>query len=283
MTENFRTSEFDNLFDAHSIKTPFYGASFKEINDALITATNNNKKIKIVLRCLDLHSINSDKNSMRYELDDYPNYLYDDNIFNDVKYVFNKNVIIETINSLINTKNKTESTSFDDYATWYQLFVFSKKTVDERYERPKKETDVYKFSNYDKTRIQENINMNVIELAKKYPNIDFYLYYPPYSIYYWDDLNQKNIINKRLDEIEYCSKLLVEIPNIHLYSFVNEFDIVSNLNNYKDIEHYSEKINSLILNQMKREKYLVTKDNINKMMKTMKDFYLSYNYEKLFK
>ena len=35
MTENFRTSEADRFFECNSIKVPFAGATFKELNDNL--------------------------------------------------------------------------------------------------------------------------------------------------------------------------------------------------------------------------------------------------------
>jgi hypothetical protein len=36
MTQNFRASEFDELFKAHCVKVPLSGASYREINELLI-------------------------------------------------------------------------------------------------------------------------------------------------------------------------------------------------------------------------------------------------------
>ena len=33
MTENFKTSEYDKLFDVQSVKVPLQGATYKEVND----------------------------------------------------------------------------------------------------------------------------------------------------------------------------------------------------------------------------------------------------------
>ena len=38
MTENFKTSEMDEIFGVHSIKVPFSGGTYKEINDNLARA-----------------------------------------------------------------------------------------------------------------------------------------------------------------------------------------------------------------------------------------------------
>ena len=76
--------------------------------------------------------------------------------------------------------------------------------------------------------------------------------------------------------------MLVNYPNIHLYNFLDEYDIITNLNNYKDVEHYSDRINSIILDKIKNNENIVTNDNYKKKSKEIRDFYLNYDYEKLF-
>lgn len=96
MTQNFKASVFDRIFGVDSIKVPFSGASYKEINDNLLIATTCNSDIKLILRGLDYNRLLDTKDEMRYEEEFYPRYLYDNNLCNDVKYVFNKSVLFET-------------------------------------------------------------------------------------------------------------------------------------------------------------------------------------------
>lgn len=67
-----------------------------------------------------------------------------------------------------------------------------------------------------------------------------------------------------------------------MFLFIDEFDIVTNLNNYKDIQHYSNKVNSIILVKMKNGESLLTNDNFEIKMNEIKTFYTTYDYEKLF-
>ena len=281
MTENFKTSEFDELWNTKSIKVAYAGAMFKEINDLLVTATDYNKNIKIILRCLDLYKLNEPKDKTAYDEKTYPYYLYDNIIINDIKYVTNKNALTNVIESLINSIMGFDSTTFDEYSTWYNECVFSEKNVIASYKRVPKNPE-YTTSSTDYQNTLENIQQNVIDLALKYPDIDFYLFYPPYSIYYWDNLNQLGVLNMQIDCIEYTTKLLLEHSNIHLYSFLDEYDIINNLNNYKDVRHYSEKINSIILNKMKKKDNLITLKNYATKMKEIREYYNNYDYEKLF-
>lgn len=281
MTENFKTSEFDSLFDVNSVKVPYAGAMFKEINNLLLTATEHNKKIKIVLRCLDLYKLNEPKDKLAYDESKYPTYLYDNNNLNDIKYFFNKYAIVNSVQSIIMKIKNENTTSFDDYSSWYKKYYFSSNSVKSSYNRPIK-SEQYQTSEIDYKNTFENINQNVINIARINPNIDFYLFYPPYSIYYWDNINQLGVLNLQIDCIEYTTKLLLDYPNIHIYSFLTEYDIICDLNNYKDIRHYSEKINSIILRKIKNEENLITKHNFEKKINEIRDYYNNYNYESLF-
>ena len=97
MTENFKTSEMDHIFAVKSIKVPFSGGTYKEINDNLVFALENNLKLKTIVRSLDYSKIFDDKDLMRTDLGEYPTYLYDSNPVNDVRYLFNKDVVFGRI------------------------------------------------------------------------------------------------------------------------------------------------------------------------------------------
>lgn len=117
MTENFKASQFNKLFNINSIKVPFSGGSYKEINENLERALKRNDNIKIILRGLDYEKIISDVNMMRY--DNYPTYLYDNNIFNDYKYLLNKDLIIKGLGAVtLYTLKGRKTTSFDEYSSW---------------------------------------------------------------------------------------------------------------------------------------------------------------------
>lgn len=61
MTENFKTSEAEKIFGGTFIKTPFFGASYKEIDTNLQTAFDANPNIKMVIRGLDISMFFDDK------------------------------------------------------------------------------------------------------------------------------------------------------------------------------------------------------------------------------
>lgn len=84
MSENFKTSEADAMFDADFIKIPFSGGYYKEIDDNLRRAYDTGRDIRYVVRSLDYSQLICDKDAYRTDAT-YPTYLYNDNPLDDQK------------------------------------------------------------------------------------------------------------------------------------------------------------------------------------------------------
>lgn len=281
MTDNFKTSEADELFQANFIKIPFSGAFYKEINDRLERAIRSNADIRIVIRGLDASYMAVDKD--RYVYETYPQYLYDDNIFNDVHYFMNKDVFFNyALRTLDYTRNGGRTTSFDEYSNWNSYSVFGKEAVDSLYQRSEKSTDIKKWQSGDEETLEKNIEQNVIALVKANPDITFYFFIPPYSIYNWDAWNQSGELQYQLSAQRKTIEMLVQYDNIKLFSFYNNIELVCDLSHYKDTVHYSEDVNSMILNWMITGEYQLTKDNYLDYCTEVEKIYMSYDYDSLF-
>ena len=74
---------------------------------------------------------------------------------------------------------------------------------------------------------------------------------------------------------------LLAHPNIKLYSFSDDFELVCNLDHYKDYLHYGEWINDRLLEQMKNDEHLLTKENVQTYLDSVRSFYTSYDYASL--
>lgn len=188
LTENFRTTEMNELFGCNSIKVPYAGASYKEINDNLQRSLKANSKCKIVVRCLDMSKFFDTWDNMRTELGVFPKYLYDNNPFNDVEYLLNRNIVFKrSYQMVVDSKVPGFSsgiTSFDDYSRWQEGELFGIKEA-----RPNgieiSQSEQMHLSDAEKETIEKNIRLNITNLADAYPDVDFYYYYSPYSVIVW--------------------------------------------------------------------------------------------------
>lgn len=282
MTQNFKASEFDSIFGVNSIKVCFSGAGYKEINENLEQAIEANPDIRYILRGLDSDRLFKDKDWERF--DSYPIYLYDDKPWNDVYYFFNKEVLINnTLNVISYTKSGRKTTDFDTYSNWTEGKTFGPEAVLNTYTRKETISSKRIQANVEDVELmKENLQQNVIDLISNHPDITFYLFFTPYSIYYWDSLNQNGMIERQLALEKNAIELLLEYDNIRLFSFNDKFEIICDLNNYKDTMHYSELINSKILQWMFDGTGLLTKENYRDYCNNVEKFYINFDYEGLF-
>ena len=281
MTENFMASEFDKLFSVQSIKIPYAGASFKEIDDAVERALNVNSNVKIVLRSVDHYKLFEDKDYMCYT--DYPEYLYDDNLLNDVNYILNKDILLkETYPNILMTLRKAPTMTFDEYSNWDNGSVYGRDITLGSYERDIYSDSISSFSQLDLETVGGTVYQNFVETAKNNPDTEFYYFLPPYSIVHWDSLYVAGEIERHLEAQKLAISMMLEYDNIHVYSFLTDYDTICNLDNYKDILHYSGAINSKMLVHISRGEYEVTSDNCDAYFDEVYNYYTSYDYESIF-
>ena len=283
MTENFKATEFDNLFNAKSIKVSYSGAKFKEINDAIKVAYNSGKQIKYVVRSLDLYNIAIAKDSARNDLGEYPTYLYNDCLLDDAKYIFNKDSFSKYTLKIIKDKMIGRNggiTSFDKYSNWNKNYKFGKEVVLEGYEYIPNVMQK-EFSLNDIEIATENVKENIVDLAMNHPETTFYYFIPPYSIAWWGEQSSKGELLRILEAEKLMIEMILECPNIKLFSFNLMTDITTNLNHYKDATHYGEWINSDILKFLRGDKGKITKENYNKYIDETRKLFFTYQYNSL--
>lgn len=283
MTANFKTTEFNAQFHMNAVKVPFSGASYKEINENLARAVTYNEDLLCILRCLDCNALLRDKDWSRY--DTPPTYLYDDILWNDLSYILNKAILFSnTLPVLSRTKNGGSSTSFDAYSNWMPGRVFGKDAVAATYTHSSDVPTVplQPYTESDEIILRENLQQNVISLIEANPQITFYLFFSPYSICYWDTLYQGGQIERQLTAEQKAIELLVPYENVKLFSFFDQFDLIVDLDNYKDTLHYGEDTNSQILRWIAAGEHQLTQDNYQAYCDRVWNFYTSYDYINLF-
>ena len=287
MTENFKTSEMEELFGVKAVKVPFAGGYYKEIGDNVTVAMTYHPDVKVVIWGLDMNSLIIDKDAPFHGIADqgfqYPYYLTNKNPFDDVEYILNKTILLDKSLEMIKyTKADGKTTSFDEYVAWGG--ELGKNAVLADYVRPETRADEVILSKANITTIRENLEQNVVEIAKKYPDTDFYIFIPPYSIVYWDQLERNGLVKYYIDALQVEFEELLKCENIKLFAFSNNFELVCNLDNYRDKYHYSAEINSKILRWMATGEpdYLIIMENYRDYLQGIQTFYQEYEYDTIF-
>lgn len=281
MTENYKVSEFDTLFHVNSVKISYSGGTMQELTATLETAIEANPNLKLVLMCIDEWFLFSGRDMILAD-GEYPTYLYDNVLYNDVKYLLNKSIFCDsTLGVLEYTRAGNTTTSFDDFGSWTHIAI-GREAALSQYQRKEAEREQKVLTQELTAKISDSLNASVLGLAKAHPDIQFLCYFPPYSILNWDAHDRAGTLQRQVEAFETATQLMLESENIRLFSFYTDFETITDLDNYRDSVHHSQQINSLLLERMAAGEFLLTEENYHQHWQEVLDFYTAYDYESIF-
>ena len=207
--------------------------------------------------------------------------MYDDNPFNDWKYLFNHEVFESSFKYLfgIDKVQNEGPVSFDDYSYWHSYYKFGKSSVIPKGITNITDRPLREMTEVEMNRMKKNIQKNVVSTIESNNDIDFYLFITPYSAVYWRQTFETDSFNAEIQCEDYLISELSKYPNVKLVSLNDCFDITTDLNFYTNSIHYGAWINSFILECFKNDKHVVNLDNKDEYLQKFKDFYLNYNFE----
>lgn len=285
LCENFSASLCDALFGVKSVKVPFSGASSKELDQNIRTAIRaRGEGLRLVIAGVDYSNLVKDKDYMYYEAKDYPSFLYDNNPINDVKYLLNKSIMKYSADVISYTLAGNKTTSFDAYSNWDspEQSVFGREAALATYERQWDSGLCFEMNEEYQALLMGNLQQNFIDTISANPQIDFYLFFPPYSILYWDKIDRNGSLHLQLEAEKMAIETLLEYENVHLFSFLDEFELICDLERYKDYIHYDSAVNDWMLECMAAGEHQLTKDNYIGYCERISGFYTTYDYDAIF-
>lgn len=280
MTQNFKASEAEELFGGRFIKMSFSGAGYKELSDNLEAALSEHPETKRVIWAVDYNGMLRKADYKAYS--EYPEYLYDSNPFNDVSYIFNKSIWVHgLLKNLTMTFKNEPTTSFDEYSSWS---FHEPLTLTEfiKYRAEHVASSDSGLTEEERDMVYENIKENILRVAEEFPNTEFDIYYPPFSILYFDLTACDGKLTAQLEAEEIVTRALLTQPNIKLYSYFTELDYITDLSQYKDKEHHSPAYNSQILKWISEDYGRITKDNVDAYEEFLRNTYLNYDYDSIY-
>lgn len=287
MVENFRTSQFDGLFEAHSIKVPYPGATYREINDNLEKAFATHDRIRFVVRALDYSHLIEDKDLLRSDMGEYPDYLYDRNILNDVKYLYNGTVVGGYVAPMLLGRLSGSVLpgveSFDAYGMSTDTAYSPENALEGKtwFRWNDRDGQSISLTEADRMMLIQNVEQNVTALAKRHPETVFYYFFPPYSAVWFGSLIEEGSFEKQLEAERIASEMMLECGNIRVFSFSADREITCDLNNYKDAGHYGPWVNEYILECLRSGKYEVTSENLEAHLEEQRDLYYGMDFNSL--
>jgi hypothetical protein len=137
------------------------------------------------------------------------------------------------------------------YNTDAMLAAFTRATAPQR--------RIYLARDYDTDAMLRTFERDAIGLIQKYPDVEFDIYFPPYSILQF--VAMRDFSPATLQVVYKANSImlqrLVQFSNVKVYDFRGAKEITHDLNNYSDMIHHSPAVDRQVLEMIAADGYRV--------------------------
>lgn len=237
MTVNFDTRWFEELMGLQTIKLCYSGAYPKDQANIMDIIFDSGHQVDAVFLGVDVMTYTGEVDETKYPI---PAYLYDENLINDVQYIFNKDVVLNYILRPLADPDKTDLATV--YQSWWTDEYYNIQWVMHNYVQPDQADIEAQPESYIES-VERNLRVNICSYIEQNPETTFYIFFPPYSILYWNDVMRENHLEATIAEYQYIAETMLAYDNVRVFYFPDQEQIVTDLNNYADYTHYHRDIN----------------------------------------
>ncbi|WP_051530992.1 hypothetical protein [Clostridiisalibacter paucivorans] len=268
MTENFMSSYVDQKFGGNTLKLSISGGSAREqyliANKAIETG-----KVKRVIWCLEYSAFRGDAHRVRNDYGSFPYYLYDNNPVNDIRYLLNKDTLMTGLKGIF-VQNALKPKALETLNNWESVATYGEDKVISSFKQFKADKN-FPFKEFKLQDIKDSIDENLLPIIDKNDDIEFFVYYPPYSIlrYRFFYESDPQLFYNELEMKRYIFDKTKGYENINIYDFQDVKEITFDFENYKDISHHSQQINEYIIDAIVEGKHRVTEQNLDKKLNNL--------------
>ena len=273
MTQNFNIREINHIFGVKSIKATTAGLSGETFDQYFRFAKKCNPDgLKRCFIGVDIFSFAKIGEQLWEPYD----HLYGDSLF-PAEYFFSTDTLGDVFDAVIANCTAGRNPVAQQQLDFYQMF--SNRIGKFKYSREIMEWSIRCMDQLPKDPdkgTRQNFEKQLLSHIRENPQIKFDLFLPPYSIYFWCFQKKLGCLDEYFALRNFLAEEVGKLPNAVLHDFQAEWDIVCNLDNYKDITHYSPAINSEILRKIHSGKYISSgiqvKKSTNQIRKKLEEY-----------
>ena len=276
MTASFNTDWFEELMGMKTQKLSYNGSYPKDLSNIMqLVFDAKGDQVKAVYMAVDQSTFSADPEETKFPVTDY---LYDDNVFNDVPYLLNKDVLLDYIlRPLADRKDASDWAEL--YKPWWTDEYYNKANVLMYYEAAEeKQEEEALAADYFKDAVEENLQKNILPYIEAHPETEFYIFYPPYSILFWNDVTREKELEAVIGRLEYMTERLLNYENVHVFNFLGKEDIICNLKNYADYMHYHKNVCRYITECFATGENELHPENYGQAFDEIRTLAMSYDY-----
>lgn len=249
MVMNHSPEQIDSLFGWRTYNFSFMGATHDDFGIALPFIIKQGK-VKHIIFDIDYFTYASKEKRMA-------EYLWDDNILNDVSYWFNYTSLEHAIQKLRNPIKRKNLYNFHDEETEAKVYdSYSKAIGGEGFD-----SRIYDMGHNAMAMNFDNTVGHAIKASSG--KVEWLLFFPPYSAAEYARIEHfghfEDFLKLRKHIVDnYCT-----LPNVRMFDFQADKSIVCDLNQYNDTRHHSHAYNRMTVSEMENGGHGISKRNID--------------------
>jgi len=237
-------------------------------------------QVKNVLWGLDYGSLKGTNDRVRNEDVPFPYYFYDQYSYNDLPYLLSISTLKSSTIALMNSyqQRPIANADLEKVNNWNSWSIFGRDVLMKMWqdEQQNKKAGVKLYDKMDGSfpAMQGSFDQNILPLIKKNPEVNFVIYYPPYSILRYRSIFEEDpeLFYSELQIKRYIYTQLNNYTNVRIFDFQGDTSLNTQLDKYKDFSHHSQELNEYIIDSIARKdkRYLVTPWNLETMLVDLK-------------
>jgi hypothetical protein len=199
----------------------------------------------------------------------FPAYLYDDNLFNDLPdYLWNIDTCKNSLRVLLGRcgwaaypRRKPEDFSAPEPGVQFGAEVVKRRRQQLWQRRAEL---VARLPEFTALQLNASFEVNYLSLIRTHPEARFHLYFPPFSVAYYEFLQAaapdliEVIVQSRAAVFAATRKL----PNLELHDLQNARELTEDLDHYCDLIHYDAPTHRRVLAMLHSRKYLASESGL---------------------
>ena len=272
MVANYRPGQVAEAFGGTAVKLTMPDGYVSEFTTVVEAALRWQTPRRVVFG-LDVNILTRDESGVTGAL---PEYLYNANPLDDVKYLLNRDTLYYSVYTLLQ-RSRGQTQPLEQAFTWEEDLWWNHMTALANYERPEiAETPLAA----DAYGANTDANLTQIEgWLTAHPDTEFDIFLSPYSLLYWDKTLRLGECEAVFAALEEACRRLTAYDNCRLYGLLMDRDIVENLDYYADYIHHSDEAAAVALQKIAAGESLLTEENWAETLANWREFVVNYPYD----
>ena len=273
LVANYRASWFTEGTGRKTLKVTFPDGRLSEFDIALDLAFRTHGTLNTVYFGLDPNVLIREDQGV-----ELPEYLYNDNPVDDLQFYLSGESLALAVKSLL--LGEVAKVPLDEAFLWDDTYQFSWSAALWGYVRPEQAVEPLPADAY-LAAAEANLDI-VCSWVEKHPDTRFKIWFPPYSILYWDKVQREGATEAVLAVLKYAAGRLLAYENVSVYSFLNDWATVTGLDQYTDYIHCSSQVTMQTAQRMLGDGWQYRPDRYEEQIDALRGLIDSYGFDGLF-